>query len=133
MKTELDKNNRMKRDENYQLIDSIKTTIRQRIEAEYHSELEMLRDENEHFIRDEKAFYKEVTSLLKTVNYETKLKIVTQVGKGSTVLNEYVGNLAKTNYATDGIFDFISESRGNKPFSVGFSCLQSIEVIEDAR
>ena len=130
MKTELSKFNRIKRDENYKLINSINTTIKQRIESENNYELQILREENSNLVADEKEFYKEVANLLNSITTKDLVKVVTQVGEGSKILNEYVGHI-QHNYKDGSVFNFISESRDNKPFTIGFSCLQSIEIINE--
>lgn len=132
MKAELNKDNRIKRMENYEAMDSIRKEIAARIQLELGKELSAYTEENEKSVKEEKEFYKEVSKILRDSDVGTRLKVVTQVGKGSTILNEYVGNLAyKPEYSATH-FNFISEQRDNdgKPFTIGFSCLQSIEVLE---
>jgi len=127
MKAEISKFNRIKRDENYEVMESIKRTIADRINTEYNEQLTGMREENSNLFAEEKAFYPKAFEILSKCTKDTNVKIVTQVGKGSVVLNEYVGHVYRIHNKT--LFDFISESRDNKPFTVGFSCLQSIEIM----
>lgn len=130
-KAELNKDNRIKRDENHEVLNTIEAAIAKRIRAEYSEEIKALRDENENCYAEEKVFRSNVQELLKSVDITTKLKVVTQVGKGSTILNTYVGHLEKKPEFYPTSFNFISPDRDNelRPFTIGFSCLQSIEII----
>jgi hypothetical protein len=132
MKAELNKDNRIKRMENYEAMDSIRKEIAAKIQLELGKELSAYTEENKKSVKEEKEFFTEVSKILRNSDVCTKLKVVTQVGKGSTILNEYVGNLAyKPEYSATH-FNFISEQRdnGGNPFTIGFSCLQSIEVLQ---
>ena len=128
-KVELSEHIRIKRDENYEVLRTLKETISQKIRAEFESETKGVSDENESFHKQDKEFREKASELLKTLNTQTKLKVKTQVGRGSTLIHEYEGYLRRK--YTDGVFDFIDESKyDGKPFSIGLSCLLSIEVVE---
>lgn len=130
-KLHLPKDNRIKRNENSQLIADIKQKIYERVELEFQNEVSALRNENQAFYTEEKQFFESVKDLLKEVTPETKLKVVTQVGVGSKILNEYTGNLEYKIPYNQTYFNFISpEYNEGRPFSIGFSCLQSIEIID---
>lgn len=130
MKAELNKDNRIKRSENSEVIDAIRLEISKRIQKEFAKELKVYNDENEKFYADEKAFFKEVETILKSVDVTTKLRVVTQVGKGSTMLNAHEGHIEKKLGYGDTHFNFCCEERyDGKPFTIGFSCLQSIEIL----
>lgn len=131
MKIELNKDNRIKRSENHEIISEINNRISIKIQEEFQLEISSYRAENENLFKEEKDFFKQVQELLKTVTPSTKLKVCTQVGKGSTVLHTYTGHIEKGVGFNPSYFNFISEERDNdlKPFTIGFSCLQSIEVI----
>jgi len=131
MKAELNKDNRIKRSENYEAMEAIRTEIAKRIQLEYAKELKAYSDEIEKSVEDQRDFYKDVTNILNNVTTETNLRVVTQVGHNSTVLNTYEGHIEKKISYGQSHFNFISEQRdnGGKPFTIGFSCLQSIEII----
>jgi len=130
MKAELNKDIRIKRLENYEAMEAIRTEISKRIQKEFAKELKAYNDENEKSYTDEKAFFKEVETILKSVDVNTKLRVVTQVGKGSTVLNAYEGHIEKKLGYGDTHFNFCCETKfDGKPFTIGFSCLQSIEIL----
>jgi hypothetical protein len=134
MKASLNKDNRIKRDENYAQLKSIRNTITTRINLEYNSELKSLGLENEKLLKSEYEFYDSVWEILNSITKETKVKVGTQVGPGSSILNEYIGTVDNIPLVWNGqkYFDFISKDRDNdeKPFTIGFSCLRSIEVIQ---
>lgn len=133
MKAFLNKDNRIKRDENFAQLKSIRSTIANRINMEYNSELKSIGLENEYLLKEEYAFYDSVWEILNAINKETKLKVSTQVGSGSLILHEYIGTVANLPLVWSGqkYFDFISKDRDNdeRPFTIGFSCLRAIEVI----
>jgi hypothetical protein len=130
MKAELNAGNRIKRLENYEAMEAIRIEISKRIQLEYSKELKAYTDENEKLYVDEKSFFKEVQIILNSVDVSTKLKVVTQVGKGSTVLNTYEGHIEKKIGYRDTYFNFCCEERyDGKPFTIGFSCLVSIEIL----
>ncbi len=134
MKAELNKDNRIKCSENYENLRAIEQEISARIRSEYTDETLALRNECDKYVKEEKAFYEEVKNVLLKCDITTKLKVVTQTGKNSTVLNTYVGTLEKNFDRWGGNwFNFISSDRNNdcRPFTIGFSCLQSIEVLEE--
>ncbi len=130
-KVELNKDNRIKRSENYNLLNSIKANISARIHTEFNNEITALRNENDVFLKEEKEFYAQVLDILKNVQPDTLLKIVSQTGIKSNRLTEYTGYLIKTYGTNATVFDFVSNDRDNdmRPFTVGFSCLQSIEIL----
>lgn len=70
-----------------------------------------------------------VAALLKLGSLDNlRFRIVTQTGKYDARLQVYYGKFVKNVKYNDSMFDFESESRGR--FSVGFGCLQSIELLE---
>lgn len=133
-KIELNKENRMQRRTNSELMSSIKTQIQERVDAEFAKEAKGLTEANETLYNEEKEFKKQVQELFKSITPNvTKLKIKTQTGpNGGEVISEYNGLITKfySNYNCD-LFDFMAEERGS--FSVGISCLQSIEIIEEKK
>ncbi len=132
-KITLNKDTRIKRSENYDLLKTIQTNISARIHDEFHNETTAIRTENDNFNNEEKEFFKNVSAFLKDIKTDTKLKIIVQVGPGSSVLHEYNGNIEEipAPYKKQTYFNFISKDRDNdmRPFTVGFSCLQSIEIL----
>lgn len=133
-KAELNKDNRIKRSENHHVMESISNTISAKIKKEYEEEVSAYHEENEKYYKDEKEFFIHVNEVLKKViPKETKVKVITQVGPGSTILDQYVGTIEKLDkYGYVKWFNFISEDRDNdmKPFTIGLSCLQSIEILD---
>jgi formylmethanofuran dehydrogenase subunit E-like metal-binding protein len=132
-KVELNKDNRIKRYENHETMDKIRQQIAHRINTEFTSECSNLLLENTRNYDLEKQFIKDARELLLTINTDTLLKVTTQVGKNAEILHTYTGHLEKDfSYRSLGTFNFISVDRDNdnKPFTIGFSCLQSIEIIE---
>ena len=131
MKAELNKDNRIKQSENYEAMEAIRNDIAKRIQLEYAKELKSYGEENEKFVEDQKNFYRDVTNILENVTTETKLRVVTQVGHNSSILNTYNGHIEKKISYGQSHFNFVSEDRGNsgRPFTIGFSCLQSIEIL----
>jgi seryl-tRNA synthetase len=129
-KAEIRKEVRIKQSENYELLDTIKTKIRHRIEAEYEDETNALRKENETLHAEYKTFEAEAQKILASVTPATKLRVKTQVGKGSSIVNEYVGHIESAFKFRDTCFNFISpEKNEGKPFTIGLSCLMAVEVI----
>lgn len=130
-KVELNKDVRIKRDENYEVIENIRKVIAWRINAEYRSEIYGIQDEIDGFIKAERQFYQDCKDFFKNVTIADKLKVVVQVGKGSKELFEYTGFLEKPLRFNDTLFNFISKERDNdlKPFTIAFSCLQSVELL----
>jgi len=131
-KVELHKDIRVKRRNNYDQLKDIEQLIAKRIAAEYNMERNALRAENDAFNADEKSFYERVSDLLHSCGVETKFRVVTQTGPLSGTLREYTGVLSKqyVQYRDHSMFDFIDPNfLDGKPFTIGFSCLQSIEVI----
>ena len=130
-KLELNKGNKPKIYENYDLLKAIERKISEKIRSEFSSEISAIREENELLLLEERTFSENVRDLLLTIDTSTQLKVVTQIGVNGSVLNEYNGKLQRKYKYGDGYFNFISEDRNNdnKPFTIGFSCLQSIEII----
>lgn len=132
MKIQLSKNVRIKRDYNYKLL-AAKTASKYKMSNRVNdSELSALRDENSNLHMEDKAFREEAKKLLRTITPDTPLKVKTQIGKDSTIIHEYNGHIEKKFGYNDGHFNFISPDRDNecKPFTIGLSCLLSIEVID---
>jgi hypothetical protein len=131
-KLELPKITRMKRMENYVELAKIEAEISKRIRAEYTDEINALRGENEKLLDEERDFYVSVSSLLKNVDTSTKLKVVTQTGKDSDFFRTYVGHIERRVGVFDKSFDFVSpDAYEGRPFTIGFSCLQSIEILTE--
>ena len=130
MKVALNKDVRIKRDENYEVLRSIEQKISDRIRAEFANEISDIKAENEKFHTEDKSFREQAKELLKTITTETLLKVKTQVGKGSTIIQEYTGHIERNFKYNDGTFNFVSPDKyDGKPFTIGFSCLLSIEVL----
>lgn len=131
MKVEISKNARIKRDENYEVLRSLEQEISNRIRAEFANEVQGIKKENENYHEMEKSFREQAKELLKNVTPETLLRVKTQVGHNSTIINEYTGHIErKFNWYKDGTFDFISPDKyEGKPFTIGLSCLLSIEIL----
>ena len=130
-KVELHQDIRIKRDENYEVLRSIEERISAQIRAEFQAEVSDMKTENDNFHKQDKEFREQAKELLKTITPQTLLKVKTQVGRGSTVIQEYEGRIERNFKYNDGTFNFISPDKyDGKPFTIGFSCLQSIEVIE---
>lgn len=131
-KVELHQDIRIKRDENYQVLKTIEDRISAKIRAEFESEVSAIRAENDTFHKKDNEFREEARELLKTITPQTLLKVRTQVGIGSKVIQEYEGHIEKNIKYNDGTFNFISpDIHDGKPFTIGFSCLQSIEIIDE--
>lgn len=131
-KVELNKDIRIKRDENYQVLKNIEDRISAKIRAEFESEVSAIRAENDTLYQKDNEFREEARELLKTITPQTLLKVRTQVGVCSKVIQEYKGHIEKNIKYNDGHFNFISpDKHDGKPFTIGFSCLQSIEIIDE--
>ena len=117
--------------ENHESMEKIRKDIAARINKEFNAETRALREENERSYDEEKEFVKQVQELLKSITPATPLRVVTQVGPGSTILNTYTGHIEKDPGFMPKWFNFVSPERNNKPFTIGFSCLQSIEILDD--
>ena len=131
MKAILNKDNRIKRDENSEQLQAIEQEIAQRIRAEYKSELLALRTENTDLFSLEKIFRTEAQEILSKLTTHSVVIVKTQTGKGSTRINEYKGSIQKEVTKYETWFNFISKDRDNdeRPFTIGLSCLLSIDVI----
>lgn len=135
----LNKENRIKRNENYETLDKIRNEITKRINAEYKPEIKAIQDENEMLINEEKTFRANVQNLLKELYddkklYDTVFKVTTQTGKDNERIREYTGRIQNPQkyvyYPSEGCFNFICpEYNDEKPFTIGLSCLMGIEVI----
>lgn len=131
MKAELNEFTRTKKYQNYEVIQSINDTIAERIKAEYNAELTALKEENETLRKEEKAFEEEARKVLMAITPQTKIRIKTQVGKNGTIVNTYEGHIEyKLGYGF-GVFNMVCATRyDGKPFTIGMSCLVSIEVLD---
>lgn len=130
MKAELSKDVRIKRDLNYEVLRSIESRISAQIRAEFESEVSAIRGENEKFHKEDKDFREQAKEILRKITPETLVKVKTQVGKGSEVVQRYTGHIERDFKYSDGTFNFISPGKyDGKPFTIGFSCLLSIEVL----
>ena len=130
MKAKLHKGVRVKRDENYTLLQTIEREIRERIQTEYNSQTTALRLENDALRAEEKNFIKDAQFTLSTIRVFDKIKVETQVGPGSSIVKEYVGHLEHPYKQGDGVFNMIDKKYyDGKPFSIGMSCLLSIETL----
>jgi hypothetical protein len=130
MKSELRKEVRIKKDENNILLENIKYEIRERVEEEYNSETQAIREENDKLRQEEKEFISNAKYILASASPMDLLQVKTQVGRGSTVIHEYTGSLEYKYKNGDGVFNFVDLSYNNgKPFTIGFSCLLSVEKL----
>lgn len=132
MKVELSKEVRIKRDQNHTVLRCIEERIIDFFEDDDEKVLSILslKDENHKLYKIELEFRKEALKLLRNITPNTQIKIKTQVGKGSTLIQEYTGHIEKNVGHNDSMFNFISPDRnGGNPFSIGLSCLLSIEVL----
>jgi len=130
MKAEQSKYTRIKINENYEVLRSIEQEISNRIKLEFASEIQGLKAENDLLYKEEKAFIDQAKEILKRANTTTLLKVKTQTGKNSELIREYTGTIQSEFNCYDSIFNFISPNNyDGKPFSIGFSCLLSIEII----
>lgn len=130
MKVELSKSVRIKKDENYEALQSIEREISNRIKAEYQNEVSALKSENERLHTEDKAFREQAKKFLRNVTPATLLKVQTQVGRGSTIIQEYTGYIEKPFGYSDGTFNFCSpDNYDGRPFTIGLSCLLSIETV----
>lgn len=129
-KVSMSKDNRIKLRQNYEALDSIKREITKRVEQEYSVELKALEEENKYFRDEEVRLKKDAKDFLLSVNAKTKLKVCVQVGEGGRIINEYVGTLQRDFTRYDTYFNFIDPTYlDGKPFTIGFSCLLSIEKL----
>ena len=130
-KVALNKDVRIKRDENYVVLTNIENQIRNEVRKRFADETKVLREETDSFVKEEKEFHRKAQEMLRGLTPNDKLKVCTQVGKGSSVINEYVGYIEKNIKYSDTWFNFISDDRMNdgRPFTIGFSCLLSIEKL----
>jgi hypothetical protein len=135
MKASLSKDVRIKKDENYSLLTDIQREIQARVQAEYQSQTKALHVENDGFRELEKAFIEQAKYILvKLIPQHTPIKVTVQVGKGSTILRDHEGTIQKPFYMSDGYFNMIDPTYNDgKPFTIGFSCLQSIEAYENSK
>jgi hypothetical protein len=127
----LNKDNRIKRSENFESLKKIENEISYRIRSEYSSEKEVLNNEINCLLDEEKQFRKDALELLRTCNEESNLRVSVQVGPNNNILYYYRGHLQRKLGYNDTSFNFISDDRDNdgRPFTIGFSCLQSVEIL----
>jgi len=131
-KIELSQNNRIKRHENYAQLDAIESVIRERIRSEYTEEIKQLRNENDKSFEEEKEFILSVKQFLPGLSPSDKLKVTTQVGRNSDIIRTYTGHIEKRIPFNQSYFNFVSPDYiDGKPFTIGLSCLQSIEILTE--
>lgn len=129
-KIELHKDNRIKRIENYVVLKSIENKISEKIRKEFEGETLDIRLENDTLFKQEKEFINQAKEFLTKITPQTSLRVKTQVGKDSDVIQQYEGHIEKTFRMYDSTLNFICKDfLDGKPFTIGFSCLQSIEII----
>lgn len=120
---------RVKKWKNYEQLDMLKDEIKKRIEAEYCSEIKALEVENRLLYAQEVVFKNIAKSVLKNLKPDTQIKVITQTGKNQSVLVEHVGTIEKP-YDGGSYFNMIDDGyNGGKPFTIGFSCLQLIQIL----
>jgi len=132
MKIGINKDVRIKRDENFKSLRKIEENIRHRIYEEYMTETKAIWEENEKFLTEDKAFRKQAEKLLSKLPFRASLKVTTQIGENNSILETYKGYLERPYLPLSGYLDFVCQEKLNgKPFTISFSCLQSIEVSEE--
>jgi len=130
MKAELSKDVRIRRNLNYDVLHSIERRISNQIRAEFESEISDIKGENEKFYKEERDFMEQTKKILRKISPQTLVRVRTQVGKNSEVIQEYIGHIQREFKYNDGTFNFISTGEyDDKPFTIGFSCLLSFEVL----
>jgi len=130
MKVEMSKDVRTTKNANYEILSNIEREIKSRIQDEFLSETTAIRKENENLVAHEKMFYGIADELLCTLQPTDEIKIESQVGPGGSIVNTYVGHLEFPYRKGDKMFNMVSPDKlDGKPFTVGFSCLLSIEKL----
>ena len=127
-KLEIQKDLRVRRRE----ISEQLQTLRSSIEKQYQLESKKLRNERDKISEAEMQFIDEISQLFKDkVTVGTRIKVTTQVGpNGGTILNTYTGKVTKIYNHSKPCFDLSDSSYMNgKEFTIGSSCIQSIELI----
>ena len=130
MKAGMNKDVRVIRTGNYEILRKIETEIKMRVQNEYLAETDALRKENEDLLTTEKQFYDEAEAVLNSLKYGEQIRVETQVGPGGSIVNTYVGHIESPYRNGRKMFNMISDDKLNgKPFTIGFSCLLSIEKL----
>ena len=128
MRIEISKDVRIKIRENFLAIEGIEKRISARIRAEFQPEIDSLRAEAKALHEQDREFGKNAMEFIKA-NQVSKKRIVTQTGpNGGDILREHVGHVVSFDRHT---FNFSSpDFLDGKEFTVGYSCLQSIENVD---
>lgn len=127
----LNVDSRIKRSENYILLKTIENEISSRIREEYSNETRALRKENDVLHNQELEFKKVACEVLKKAEVDSKIRVVVQVGVGSLTLQTYEGYLTQKFTGFNTWFDMSDKNRfDGKPFTIGLSCLQYVEILE---
>jgi hypothetical protein len=126
----LDKEIRIRKYLNYSAMDDLRKEITHKVEAEYSEQIKDYKSENVKLLTEEREFMLNARRFLLTCDKKTKLGIMTQVGPGGSVIQYYEGYLEKKMDRNLTAFNFCCPSeRGGAPFTVGMSCLMSVEKI----
>ena len=130
MKAGMNKDVRITRTGNYDILKGIETEIKMRVQDEYLEQTTAIRKENEDLLVTEKQFYAEAEAVLKSLYPTDQIKVETQVGPGGNIVNTYVGHLEYPYSNGRKMFNMISTDKlDGRPFTIGFSCLLSIEKL----
>lgn len=130
MKTSMSPEVRIMMSEHYNALSNIKQIVENRVRAEFANETSAIRGEIESLLSLERDFKSLVESTLTGIDKTQMIRIETQVGPGSTIVNTYDGYLEKQYLKGTGYFNFIcADKNSSKPFTVGLSCLLSVETL----
>ncbi len=118
-KASLPKSNRQKRYDNQDEIERLTAPFKK---------------ENAELYAAELAFREEAKKILLSCTPTvsgTILRVSTQTGRRSSIVRKYIGNLEYKFGYSDSTFNFVDRKYNDgKPFTIGFSCLLSIEIVK---
>jgi len=121
---------RQKYSENFEEIAKIREKIKIEIDEKVAGEIKLYREENDRLIKEEKEFKSLAASVMKDAfNTKSRVIVSSQTGRNGSTIREYRGYITKM--YDDYAFDLSAENYNDgKPFTIGLSCLQSIEISE---
>lgn len=120
---------------NRRILSNEKQAIIDRHMAAANIELKDIKEQWDKNFNEEVEFCKKVTDILTNVKYKQKANIKTQVGpNGGETINDYpnatIESVSIINYKVNVFNVTHPDAYEGKPFSIGLSCLLSIELID---
>ena len=124
----ISKDNRLRVREIHNQLKQIENRITSEVKGKYSEETKLLMLERRELFKEQKQFINQVAEFVKVGQ---KVKVSTQVGpNGGDIIKSYEGTITKV-YTSKATFNLSDPNYlDGKEFTIGGSCIQSFEVIE---